>query len=89
MSFSISTSGPLQEVISAVTSQAEQYADQAVGHVADFLHNLAQHLDQGNGVSLSASGHSDGGQVSASINAYALPAPAPENTPEAPAAPVS
>jgi hypothetical protein len=89
MSFTFSASGPVQQVTETLAAQAEQYAADGIEHVRDFLANLAGHLDQGHGASLSASGHIDAGQVTLSANGSSLAAPSGESTPQEPAAPVS
>lgn len=81
MSYSFSASGAVDQVRQVLTQQAEQYADDAVEHVRDFLHNLAGKLDQGGGVTVSASGHSDGSMAGGQFSVNALPAPVSSDTP--------
>jgi len=89
MTFSMGASGTVDAVRDILTQQAEQYAEELVGHVHTLLGKVLDTLQVEHGVTVSASGHSDANGVSFSVNARPL-APSELPTPPPPGpAPVS
>lgn len=89
MTYSLGASGTVDEVKNVLESQANQYVDDAVGHVKDLLHKVLDIVQAPHGVSVSAQGHGSPGGFSANISVVPAAPPTPSSPPPSDPAPVS
>lgn len=85
MTYTMSASGTVDEVKNTLTLQAEQYAEDMVGHVKDLVHKALDTLIGSTGASVSVSGHTGPDGFTCSINATPhTPSPAQTTPPQDP-----
>lgn len=89
MTYTMGASGTVDEVRNALTMQAENYAEELVGHVKDLVHKVLDTIAPTNRVTASVSGHTGPDGFTASINVTPTMQQSPTTTPPPDPAPVS